>query len=153
MDPVTLIVTALAASAATASQDGVSSAVKDAYARLTALVKKRFAGNPDRELVLARHESAPQVWDKPLATELTAAGVADDQAMVAAAHALMQLVDAAGSAAGKYQVVVHGSQGVQAGDHNIQHPDAPPKRQRGKPPHPVIPIGSRPAHTQEVHDA
>jgi hypothetical protein len=121
MDPVTLIVTALAAGAATALQDGVSSAVKDAYARLTALVKKRFAGHPGRELVLARHEQAPQVWDKPLAEELTATGAADDRDLTAAAQALMQLVDAAGSAAGKYQVVVHGSQGVQVGDHNTQH--------------------------------
>jgi hypothetical protein len=121
MDPVTLIVTALAAGAASALQDGVSSAVKGAYARLTALVKNRFAGHPEGELVLARHEQDPQVWDKPLAGELTAAGAADDQDLVAAAQALMRLVDAAGSAAGKYQVVVRGSQGVQVGDHNIQH--------------------------------
>jgi hypothetical protein len=33
----------------------------------------------------------------------------------------MRLVDEAGSAAGKYQVVVHGSHGVQVGDHNTQH--------------------------------
>ena len=36
MDPVTLIVTALAAGAASALQDGASAAVKDAYARLKA---------------------------------------------------------------------------------------------------------------------
>lgn len=46
MDPVTLIVTALAAGAASALQDGASSAVKDAYARVTALVKNRFASRP-----------------------------------------------------------------------------------------------------------
>ncbi len=46
MDPVTLIVTALAAGAASALQDGASAAVKDAYARLKALVKKRFADRP-----------------------------------------------------------------------------------------------------------
>lgn len=107
--------------AAAALQDGVSAAVKDAYAQVAALVKKRFAGHPDRELVLARHEQTPQVWDKPLAEELTAAGAAGDQDLVAAAQALMQLADAGGTAAGKYQVVVHGSQGVQVGDHNTQH--------------------------------
>ena len=37
MDPVALLVTALAAGAASALQDGVSAAVKDAYARLKAL--------------------------------------------------------------------------------------------------------------------
>jgi hypothetical protein len=90
MIPVTLIVTALVAGAATALQDGVSSAVKDAYARLTALVRKRCAAHPDGELVLARHERAPQVWDKPLAAELTAAGGRD---LVAAAQALIQVTD------------------------------------------------------------
>lgn len=44
MDPVTLIVTALAAGAASALQDGTSAAVKDAYARLKVLVTRRFAG-------------------------------------------------------------------------------------------------------------
>ena len=53
MDPVTLIVTALGAGAGSALQDGASEAVKDAYARLKALVKKRFAGRPKAELVLA----------------------------------------------------------------------------------------------------
>ena len=46
MDPITLIVTALAAGAASALQDGASAVVKDAYARLKALVSKRFACRP-----------------------------------------------------------------------------------------------------------
>jgi hypothetical protein len=37
---------------------------------------------------------------------------------VGAAQALMSLVDEAGSRSGKYLVAVHGSQGVQIGDHN-----------------------------------
>jgi hypothetical protein len=39
MDPVTLIVTALAAGAASALQDGTAEAVKGAYARLKGLLK------------------------------------------------------------------------------------------------------------------
>jgi RIP homotypic interaction motif len=73
------------------------------------------------ELVLARHEQDPQVWNKPLAGELAAAVATEDQDLVAAAQAVMRLVYTAGSAAGKYQVVVHDSQGVQIGDHNAQH--------------------------------
>ena len=53
MDPITLIVTALASGAALGVTDTASSAVKDAYAELKALVKKRLAGRPDAELVLA----------------------------------------------------------------------------------------------------
>ena len=42
MDPITLIVTALAAGAALGITDTASSAIKDAYAGLKALVKKRL---------------------------------------------------------------------------------------------------------------
>jgi hypothetical protein len=120
MDPVTLIVTALAAGAASALQDGASSAVKDAYARVKALVMRRFANRPKGELVLAEHEAAPQVWEAPLAAELSAAGAGGDADLVAAAQALMVLVDQAGSRSGKYVVAVRGSQGVQVGDRNTQ---------------------------------
>jgi hypothetical protein len=120
MDPVTLIVTALAAGAASALQDGASAAVKDAYARLKALVTKRFANRPKGELVLAEHEAAPPTWEKPLAAELSASDAGGDADLVAAAQALMNLVDETGSRAGKYLVTVHSSQGVQVGDHNTQ---------------------------------
>lgn len=120
MDPVTLIVTALAAGAASALQDGTAVAVKDAYARLRALVRKRFAGRPKAELVLAEHEAAPQTWEAPLAAELSAAGVEGDDDLVAAAQALMSLVDEAGSRLGKYAVTISESQGFQVGDHNTQ---------------------------------
>ena len=73
MDPVTLIVTALAAGAASALQDGASAAVKDAYAWVRALEARRFAGRPKGKLVLAEHEAAPQTWQAPLAAELSAA--------------------------------------------------------------------------------
>ena len=120
MDPVTLIVTALAVGAASALQDGTSAAVKDAYARLSALVRRRFAGRPKGELVLTEHEAAPHVWEAPLAAELSAAGADGDADLVAAAQAMMSLVDQAGARAGKYVVAIQGSQGVQVGDHNTQ---------------------------------
>ena len=120
MDPVTLIVTALAAGAASALQDGVSAAVKDAYARLKTLVTKQFADRPEAELVLAEHEAAPQTWEAPLAAELSAVGAEGDADLVAAAQALMNLVDETGLRSGKYLITVHGSQGVQVGDHNTQ---------------------------------
>jgi hypothetical protein len=120
MDPVTLIVTALAAGAASALQDGASAAVKDAYRRLKALVKKRFADRPKAELVLAGHEAVPQTWEASLAAELSAAGAESDADLVAAAQVLMSLVDEAGSRSGKYLVAVRDSQGVQVGDHGTQ---------------------------------
>ena len=125
MDPVTLIVMALAAGAALGLKDTASAAVKDAYAGLRALVKRRFAGRSKGELVLTEHEAAPKTWEKPLAAELAAAGADRDGELVAAAQALMHLVDEEGFEAGKYnvkyQVDVHGSQGVVVGDHADQH--------------------------------
>ena len=121
MDPVTLIITALAAGAGLGLKDTASTAVKDAYGSLKTLASRRLAGRRDGVLVLARHEEAPQAWEEPLAAELTAARAADDAGLVAAAQTLMSLVDETGSRAGKYLVQVRGSQGVQVGDHNIQH--------------------------------
>lgn len=120
MDPITLVVTALAAGAASGVQDTASAAVKDAYASLKALVLKRFTGRVAAERVLAKHEDAPQDWQEPLAKELAEAGADRDSDLVAAAQAMMSLVDAAGSRAGKYTVDVRGAQGVQVGDHNTQ---------------------------------
>ena len=118
MDPITLIVTALAAGAVSGITESASSAVKDACVSLKALVRKRLAGRPDAELVLARHEQAPETWQAPLAAVLGEAGADRDTGLVAAAQALLRLVDAAG--AGKYVVDVRGAQGVQVGDRNRQ---------------------------------
>ena len=61
------------------------------------------------------------MWERPLTAQLEAVGAARDAELVAAAQALMVLVDEAGSRAGKYAVAVQGSRGVQVGDSNIQH--------------------------------
>ena len=120
MDPITLIVTALAAGATLGVTETVSSAVKDAYASLRALVRNRVAGRPEAELVLARHETAPQTWQAPLEAELCQARAGDDADLVAAAQALMSLLDRTGASAGKYAVDVRGAYGVQVGDRNRQ---------------------------------
>jgi hypothetical protein len=120
VDPITLIVTALAAGAALGVTDTASSAVKDSYAGLKALVRKRLAGRPDAELVLARYDKAPETWQAPLMAELAGAAADHDRDLVAAAEALMSLVDGAGARAGKYTVDGRGAQGVQVGDHNRQ---------------------------------
>jgi len=119
MDPITLIVTALAAGAALGLQDTASAAVKDAYASLKALVKRRLGGEPGAELALSRHEQAPETWQAPLKAELAQAGAEGDGELIAAAKALLDLAGEAGKA-GKYAVDVRGVQGVQIGDHNRQ---------------------------------
>jgi hypothetical protein len=119
MDPITLIVTALAAGAAQGITDSASAMIKDAYASLKARVKKKLDGKPGAELVLAKHEQAPETWQAPLVAELAEAGADRDHELIAAAKALLDLIGEAGGA-GKYTVDVRGAQGVQIGDHNRQ---------------------------------
>ncbi|MGH3214865.1 MAG: hypothetical protein ACRDN1_01530 [Trebonia sp.] len=123
MDPITLIVTALAAG----SSAGVISALQDdakaakaAYSQLRGLVTTRVAGQPGAELVLAQYEDDPGSWEPPLVKMLTGADAASDHNLLAVAGALLELADAVGAAEGKYQVTISGSQGTQVGDRGVQ---------------------------------
>jgi hypothetical protein len=124
VEPITLLVTALASGASTGAIDALKDNVKEAataaYARLRGLARKRVAGRPDGELALERYEAAPQKWEAVLTDELTAAGAANDAELVAAARALMELIDQAGAKSGKYNVTIKDSKGVQVGDRNVQ---------------------------------
>lgn len=124
MDPITLIVAALAAGASTgalsALQDDVKDAVKSSYSKLRGMLTKRVAGNPGAELTLAEYETDPATWEGPLTAKLKQVGAADDADLVAAAKALMELVDQSGARAGKYSVTIKHAKGVQVGDGNIQ---------------------------------
>ncbi len=118
MDPITLIVTALAAGAALGIKDTASVAVADAYASLKVLVQKRLSGRQDGEMVLARHELAPETWRAPLIEELTETGADGDRDLIAAAQELLNMIGVAGG--GKYMVDVRCAKGVQVGDGNRQ---------------------------------
>jgi hypothetical protein len=114
MDPITLIVTALAAGAGEgaleALEDDVKDAIKAAYETLRGLVRNRVCDQPGAELVLAQYEDDPGPWETPLAKMLHDAGAAVDANLLAVAHALLELVDAVGTAEGKYDVTISGSQ-------------------------------------------
>jgi hypothetical protein len=118
MDPVTLIVTALAIG--TSAEDDAKGTVSAALARLRTLAGSRLAGRPGAELVLTRHEQVPDIYEKPLEHELRETGAAADAELVGAAQELMRLLDARGTAAGKYVVNLQHAQGVQVGDGNTQ---------------------------------
>lgn len=124
MEPVALIVAALAAGASAGTietlRDSARVAADAAYAKLRGLARKRVAGRPDGELALERHQAAPQKWEAVLADEFKAAGAAGDAELIAAAQALMKLIDRVGADSGKYVVTVKDSSGVQVGDGNIQ---------------------------------
>jgi hypothetical protein len=124
MDPITLIVTALAAGASAgaidALKDDVKESVKAAYGRLHDLMKRRFQGNASAEVILAEHQADPKTYEAPLAKKLAEVGAHDDADLVAAARRLMELVDQKGAASGKYNVTIKDSKGVQVGDGSLQ---------------------------------
>jgi hypothetical protein len=121
VDPVSLVLNALASGAAQGAADSVSDAVKSAYTKLTQLVSARFAGNRSAEVILAEHATDPETWQAPLAKALTASGARADLVILEAAQQLMALLDQVGTAQGKYQVDLQGAQGVQVGDGNRQY--------------------------------
>jgi prophage tail gpP-like protein len=117
MDPISIVVAALAAGAVAGVKDSASTAVKDAYTGLKELAARRLSRRPRGELVLTEHAEDPQAWEKPLAKELAAADAAADRDLVTAAQAFLSLIDEAGSRSGKYSVVAQNSQGVAVGDY------------------------------------
>jgi len=124
MDPITLIVAAIVAGATTGALDKVTDAAKagvtSAYARLRALVTKKVAGDQGAQAALAEIEADPETWEAPLKAKLTKLDAGSDADLVAAAKAFMDLIDQAGAKAGKYNVTVSNSSGVQIGDGGFQ---------------------------------
>jgi hypothetical protein len=121
VDPVVLIVGALAAGALKGAGESATAAVKDAYIALRTAVAARFAEQPVSDAVLAEHELDPDTYEQRLAETLRRTGVADDPRILELAQALMRLMDEDGTRTGKYTVDVRGAKGVQVGDHGSQH--------------------------------
>lgn len=120
MDPVALVLNALASGAAQGVADAASDAVRSAYVGLKMLVAAKFAGNKSAELSLEEHAADPDTWQAPLSKALTASGAAKDAAVLEAAQLVMAVLDPAGTVRGKYQVDLRDVQGVQVGDGNQQ---------------------------------
>lgn len=118
MDPVSLIIAALAAGAMAGMKDTAGQAVQDAYAGLMKLLRRRLAGNRQAEAMLDQSEHRPgadQVQAQ-LAQHLRVAGAADDAELLKAAQAVLRRADPAGTRAGKYDVRITGGKGIVVGD-------------------------------------
>jgi hypothetical protein len=126
MDPITLILTALAAGASAGAidelKDEVKENVKAAYGKLRGLISRRFreARTPNAEGTLADYEEDPETYEKGLSKKLTAAGAEEDADILAAAQALLDLVGKQAQKSSKYKVTILGSKGIQVGDNNTQ---------------------------------
>lgn len=118
MDPITLILTALAAGAVASGQTIAGEAIKDSYAGLKALIQRKFAGKPKAELALSEHESDPETWETPLKKALAEAHVEQDQEILEATHRVMSLLQSQQTALGKFNVQITGNvQGYSQGDY------------------------------------
>ncbi|MFF3846185.1 hypothetical protein [Streptomyces sp. NPDC002328] len=134
MDPVSLILGALAAGAAGGAVEGVresaSTAARGAYDRLRAALAGRFGGDRRAERALARYEADPRdpaVRDA-LDAELTRTGAAEDPEVLDAAAALVRL-SAGSRVVQKYGLQVDGDvHGLAQGDqqHVTMHFGTPP---------------------------
>lgn len=97
MEPITTtILAALAAGGAAAAQETTSTVIKDLYEGLKSLVKKRFAGKPEAETILAKHEKKPDSYKQPLEDELVEAGADKDEEIIRRATELIAALKKAG---------------------------------------------------------
>ena len=96
MEPITLILTALVAGTAKAAGD----AAPDAYNGLKALIQKKFAGKPEAEMALTKHEEKPKVWEEPLKEALTESGVDKDEEILKMAQELLKQLKSQGDPPG-----------------------------------------------------
>lgn len=118
MDPVSAILAALAAGAAAAAKETAGAAIKDAYEGLKSMLKSRLAGGALAGAAVDAHATEPQPAETVLRPALTAAGLDRDEAVLAAAKALLAMADADGKFGSRYKLEISGDvQGVVQGDH------------------------------------
>lgn len=120
MDPLTLILTALASGAAASVTNTTDMAVKDAYSGLKSLILHRFAQNTKLRDTLIEYEDDPETYEKPLKKVLTEERLDHEQDIILASQKLMKLTNPQQAAMGKFNIQVVGGtiQGLNQGDNN-----------------------------------
>jgi hypothetical protein len=118
MEPITLIMTALATGLAAGVSAVATETVTDTYRGLKVLIQRKFVGKPEAEIALAKYEEKPQVWEAPLRDALAETDADKDEEIIQAAQQLMSLLDPEQAAMGRYNVQITGTvQGFVQGDH------------------------------------
>ena len=117
MDPVTMIVAALAAGASAALKDTAGEAIKDAYAGLKALIKRKLGDTPEADVVASTSmRKLPTYGRSHLKKSSRASGAADDDEILKKAQELLAVADPEGTQIGKYNIKVSGGQVGAIGD-------------------------------------
>lgn len=91
LDPITLIVAAVATGAAAGTGDVVKQAITDAYAALKRRISNDY-GVVDAEVLSVESEPEEDLRRQLLAKQLTKVGAGEDEQLVAAAQELLNLV-------------------------------------------------------------
>ncbi len=119
MEPITVILSALAAGALAGAQSSASDAVKDAYQGLKSLIQHKLSGKPEAELALVKHEEKPEIWKAPLTDALVESGIDKDDEIIKMAQQLIMLLNSQKETTGKFTMQTSGNiQGVVQGDGN-----------------------------------
>src|ERR1051325_11478324 len=121
MEPVSMILAALASGAAAAAQDTASQAIRDRYTGVKSVVQKKLqARQANAPTVIAEFEKDSETWEKPMQKSLADAGAASDDEVIELARRVLQLVQT-DQGPGKFNVQVTGNvQGQIVGDRATQ---------------------------------
>jgi hypothetical protein len=120
VDPVSLVVQALAVGAATGLQESASAIIVQTYENLRDRLRQLWSRQPSAAAVLDQYAEEPAAFEAPLRHYLQKDGMALDADVVRLAGQLMELTDPQGAKAGKYTVNVSDARGVLIGDGSLQ---------------------------------
>ena len=128
MDPITIIVTAVAAGAALGLTDAAAQAIKDAYAGLRALIIRKYGDQGDVQDAVEKVEAHPDSSARKalLEEELEKTKAAEDAELLKAAQDLLAAAQPESAQQGRQAVSIVGDENIvtqisqQAGDHAFQ---------------------------------
>jgi hypothetical protein len=92
MEPIEVILAALAAGAITGATDVAGTAIKDAYKALVSLITKKFGSNKEAKSHLDNYLKDTETWEKPAKKALQESKIDKDDQAVALARELLKLV-------------------------------------------------------------
>lgn len=117
MDPVTVIMTGLAAGAGEVLKDGVKHSVIDAYRSLRDRVRELLGDDDDAQRALVAYEEAPDEWKDQLSGKLAESGADGDPEVISAADVLLSLLENAPMQSSRDNIAITDSQ-ITIGNHN-----------------------------------
>lgn len=92
MEPVEVILAALAAGALSGATEIAGSAIKDAYKALVSLVTKKFGSNKEAKSQLDNYLKDSKTWEKPVKKAIQESKIDKDDQVIALARELLKLV-------------------------------------------------------------